>query len=516
MSRKKRRSKGKSAVPPSSSAAPASTTTAKKLFLKRTRRIAVHTQPETNVSRKDKQNIRKGLGRGTVSIGRTGLEFSGDEVDEEFHKKLRGRRGVKVYREMRDNDAVIGSSINLIVWMLRQVTWRMEPADDSQAAQDAMEFGKEVMADMENTWEETLSEIVSFIWFGWSYFEKVYKFRNGKKSNKKESSKYNDGKIGLRGMFIRSQESLDGWDFDDDGCINGMYQVAAPNYVRTFLPLEKCVLFRTEIYKNNPEGRSMLRNVFRSWWFLKRMQEIEAIGIERDLVGMPVLELPLPYLEPSAPDDIKTVYEDMKLMVQQIRRNEHEGLVVPASVDEEGNPTGFKLSLMSTGGSRQIDPGAVVTRYEKREAMVLLTQFLFLGMDKAGSFALSSDQTNLFATALGGILDIIKDTFNADALDEVMELNGIPEDVRPKWVPGDIEKENVDQFASAMQKLAQGGFITPDDPLEEHLREKMGVPPMDEATRRDASMEDDVNALNEELNAQDEEKDVQDDDDDEE
>jgi hypothetical protein len=34
-------------------------------------------------------------------------------------------------------------------------------------------------------------------------------------------------------------------------------------------------------------GRSILRNAVRSWWLLKRIQEHEAIGIERDLPGFP-------------------------------------------------------------------------------------------------------------------------------------------------------------------------------------------------------------------------------------
>ena len=58
--------------------------------------------------------------------------------------------------------------------------------------------------------------------------------------------------------------------------------------------MEKCLLFRTQTHKNNPEGRSILRNAYRSWYFKKRIEEIEGVGIERDLAGIPIA-----YVDPA-------------------------------------------------------------------------------------------------------------------------------------------------------------------------------------------------------------------------
>ena len=62
-------------------------------------------------------------------------------------------------------------------------------------------------------------------------------------------------------------------------------QLAPPSYKQVVIPMEKCLLFRTQTHKNNPEGRSILRNAYRSWYFKKRIEEIEGVGIERDLAG---------------------------------------------------------------------------------------------------------------------------------------------------------------------------------------------------------------------------------------
>lgn len=423
----------------------------------------------------------------TAEIGYTGLERSGGDVLEEFHHALAGRNGVKVYREMRDNDATIGAAIHLIDSIVRQVEWRIEKGEGPKS-EEAAKFLEECIGDMSHTWADFTSEVMSMLWFGWSYFEKVYKVRGGNVSDPTKRSRYNDGKIGWRKMPIRAQETLDAWEFDEDGGIRGMYQMAAPDFIRTFIPIEKSILFRTSLSKNNPEGRSLLRNAYRSWFFMKRIQEIEAIGIERDLVGLPMLQLPEAYFDTRATPDKKQALRQFTQLLQQIRRGEHEGLALPSELDRDGNPTGYKFSLVSTGGSRNIDTDAVIERYEKRMGTVLLTGFLFLGMDKVGSQALSGDMTDVFVTALGAMLLSIEETFNRFAVAELMELNGYSPEEYPYLRHGEIKKENMRSLADMILKLVDAGALTPDSAIEDFLRDEMRLPPRDKEMM--ASMED--------------------------
>lgn len=412
----------------------------------------------------------------TKELGYTGLERSGGDVLEEFHPALRGRNGVKVLREMRDNDSTIGASLHLIDSITRQVEWRVDAAPDHPQSEEAARFLEECLEDMSHTWADFLSEALSFVWFGWSYFEKIYKVRGGTSKDPTKNSKYSDGKIGWRKIPIRAQETLDDWDFDAEGGIRGMWQMAAPNYVRTYLPIEKCILFRTALAKNNPEGRSLLRNAYRSWFFLKRIQEIEAIGIERDLVGLPVLELPEAYFEKSATPAKQQALREFTRMLMQIRRGEHEGVAIPSVLDREGKPTGYKLSLLTTGGSRTIDPGAVVERYEKRVGMVMLTNFLFLGMDKVGAQALSGDMTSIFIVALKTLLTTIEQTFNRFAVAELMTLNGYPPESWPSLKHGEIQRNDVRPLAETIMKLVSAGALTPDSNIEDFMRAELRLP----------------------------------------
>ena len=151
------------------------------------------------------------------------------------------------------------------------------------------------------------------------------------------------------------------------------------------------MLFRTRSRKDNPEGRSILRNAYRSWYFKRRIQEIEGIGIERDLAGLPVIHAPEGIdIWDETMEDYTRIRAGMESMVKSIRRDEMEGVVLPH---------GFELELLSTGGTRQFDTNAIIERYDTRIAMTVLADFIFLGHQQNGSWALSSDKTELFAMA---------------------------------------------------------------------------------------------------------------------
>ena len=423
-------------------------------------------------------------------LGVTGLNRQAGLVDEEWLKQLEGTKGVKVYTEMRDNDPVIGSILYAIKTLVRQTRSAVHPSGKTDKHYELAKFVNQCLEDMSVCWPDFLSEVLSMLPFGWSYFETLYKIRRGHNKDPRINSIYNDGKVGWRKFGIRSQDTLYKWEFSDEGETLGMWQMAPPHYQITYLPIEKCVHFRTESHKNNPEGRSILRNAYRSWFYCKRIQEIEAIGIERDLAGLPVMQVPLELLASNATSAQKAVVDDFRDMIQKIRRDEYEGVVIPSETDIDGNPSGFKLSLLSSGGRRPLDVNEIVKRYESRTALSVLGEFVLLGMDGTGSFALSSSKTTLFAQALGTYLQTIATTFNEQAIAPLMRLNGYTDpEYYPKLVFSDIETPDVRELGAALTGLAGAGLITPDDTLEGWIREFANLPPVDMGSNRPAEEE---------------------------
>lgn len=407
-------------------------------------------------------------------FGRIGQRRYSGVFFEEFLPELRGAKGAEVYTEMADNDSTVGAILFAIENLMRNCEFTIEPAGNTAKDKEAAEFVEGCMDDMCVTWTDTLSEILSFITYGWSYHEIVYKRRMGKKPGA-DSSKYDDGLIGWKKLPIRSQETLFEWKYKehtDD--LTGMEQwvITDCDCEQVVIPIEKALHFVTRSRKNNPEGRSILRTAYRDWYFKKRIQEIEGIGIERDLAGFPLLEAPEGFEELWDADDqdMKTALANAERIVTGIRRDSREGLVVPP---------GWKLSLLSTGSRRQFDTNQIIERYNKQIATSVLTDFVLLGHESVGSFALADNKTKMFALAVGTYLDIICEVFNSQAIPRLIDINGdhfkgITD--YPYMKHGDIEDANLEKLGAFIQQMVGVGALTPDDDLEDYVRQISNLP----------------------------------------
>ena len=414
----------------------------------------------------------------TDEIGRIGQKRYGGTFYEEFLRELRGKKGIETYREMAENDDTIGAILFAVEMLIRQASWNVEPGGDTPKDKEAAEFVEQCMHDMQDTWTDTISEILSFLTYGWSFHEIVYKRRMGKTRDQKTRSKYNDGLIGWRKLPIRAQETLYQWEYDDEDNLIAMTQLPPPNYGLITIPMDKAMLFRTKSRKGNPEGRSILRNAYRSWYFKRRIQEYEGIGIERDLAGLPVFTAPedIAIWDEDDPDMVK-LRTGMEAMVQKIRVDELAGIV---------KPHGFEFELLNSGGSKQFDTNAIIQRYDTGMAMTVLADFIFLGHQQVGSFALSSDKTELFSMAIGADLDIICETFNSQGIPQLIDVNGSHFDGitdYPKLAHGDIENADIQKLAAYIKDMTGVGILVPDDGLEDYVREAAGLPERTSDTR---------------------------------
>ena len=272
------------------------------------------------------------------AIGKSGLETQGGLVYEEFLVDLRGQRGIQVYTEMRKNDATIGGIMLAIKSLIKQVRWDVIPAapDDPQA-EEAANLLKESMGDMELPFEDVIADALNFLPYGFHLQEINYKPRRGEKTNPADSSNYNDGKIGWSSLASRSQTTVDRWEFDDNGRVRGFWQRTEAGQNEIFIPSRKLIHYRTDPYKNNPEGESILRTAYRSWYMKKHIETIEAIGIERDMAGLPVIYMPVELFdEENRTADQASLYNLLKNIVMNVRRDEQEGMLLPSSRDDNG------------------------------------------------------------------------------------------------------------------------------------------------------------------------------------
>ena len=161
-----------------------------------------------------------------MEIGSSGLAQNGGEIREEFLRQLQGKQAYANYREMADNDPVIGAMLTSIEMIVRSVDWSVEPADSAdEAAVKEAEFISGCLNDMSTSWADFLATVMGFLVYGYSYHEIVYKYRRGRSDDPRTNSRYNDGRIGWRKLPVRNQESIERWELDNNGGIQGAYQL---------------------------------------------------------------------------------------------------------------------------------------------------------------------------------------------------------------------------------------------------------------------------------------------------
>lgn len=417
-------------------------------------------------------------------IGKTGLKRNGGYVQEEFLPELTGARWQRIVKEMVTNDPIIHSVHFAIEMLVKQVSWDLKAASDSNRDKENAEFIKGALfQDMSHTWSETVAEIISFLPYGWSWMETVYKRRSGDNEMPSRRSNFNDGKIGWRKWAIRSQDSLFEWDFDEEGGVQGMIQMPPPNYEVIRIPIEKSLHFKTSSAKGNPEGDALTRHVYRPYFFKQRHENIEGIGVERDLAGLPIGRLPAKSMMKNASDADREMYSLMKKIVANIKRDENEGLVLPSDMDEKGNYI-YDIKLLNTGGTRQFDTDKVINRYNRDILIAYMADFLMLGHEKVGSFALSSDKTDLFAVALGSFLDTMTGTINRHAIPRLQRLNGRGNEPMPELIHGDIESVDLGELGDFVTKLSGIDVRFSDEEIIWLKKQVKGMPVTEDAPQR--------------------------------
>lgn len=406
-------------------------------------------------------------------LGKVGQRKYDGLFFEEFEKRLEGKKGVEVYKEMSLNDEIIGAILFSIEMLIKQSDFYIEAGGDTPKDEEARTFIEECLDDLNPGWDTTLTEILSFLTYGWHISEICYKRRLGETEDNCSTSKYTDGLIGWSKFAARAQDTLYKWVYNEHDDLVAFSQIIPGEFEVRTIPIDKCLHFKTRSQKENPEGQSILRTAYRAYYFKSRIQVIEGIGIERDLVGLPVLYTP----------ENTDIYSEVdprnagrrkwaQSVISNIRRDEQEGVLLPY---------GWEIKLLESGGSRQFDVGAVIERYDRKIAGSVLADFITLGHEGVGSYALSQNKTSTFFLAISAYLDTIADVINNQAIPRLIKLNG--EHFKgitgyPKLIHTNVEKRDLTALSDYVSKLVSIGAMDVDEELQKYLRQEADLPMM--------------------------------------
>jgi hypothetical protein len=149
---------------------------------------------------------------------------------------------------------------------------------------------------------------------------------------------------------------------------------------------------------------------------------------------------------------------------------------MPSEKTSDGQDTGYKFSLLSTGGSRQIDTTKVIQRYQFQMAMGVLAEFILMGLEK-GTYSAVREKDRLFSTALDAWLDSIAAVFNNFAVPRLFTLNGWKVDELPQITHTPVQQLSLEELGGYIERLSRAGMaLFPDHELETNLRQRADMP----------------------------------------
>lgn len=430
-------------------------------------------------------------------LGYEAFRLADGRLYDETAPEFQWPRVITTVKRMK-NDSTFTAAFNVIKAMIRNVKYDVKtPLEKgekpTEVQKEREQFIKSCMKDMPSnqTWDTFMQQTLSSEEYGFALFEKIYKVCEGREG--KVPSRFNDGKLRWAKLPIRSQDSILKWEYSSDGhTLTGVEQNTSMAYnlrqmstdrnlnIPVTIPINKLLHFIRDSNYNNPEGISAFKSSHVDWKFKVTIAELEAIGLSRDMRGMPVFELPPDYLSADASDDKKAVFQYCKDVIKNLHNNEQMGLVQPKFIDPETkqNIFGFKLEGVVGNGGKSYDTDKMLNRYENKILMTFLADVLKMGQDSVGSFSLADNKSNLLSVQIQAILKDKLEVINNDLIPQTLALNGmLPEDgIYPEICHGDLDKRDLAVLGKFIQNVVAVKAMEVDEEFSDWLREEAGAP----------------------------------------
>lgn len=417
--------------------------------------------------------------------GILGLNVRSRRIVEEAQAAFRYPAFINTVNEMRNNPTV-GAAMNVYRMMISRVKWCVEPPPDATDAEKARAVAIEsMMDDMDGmTWNAFIESVIPYLEYGFAINEIVLRRRLPR-----NGSKYSDGLVGLKKLAPRSQDTISGWIFSDDGADliaieQNIRNVENPSrYMnrlneRGLLEIDrnKFLLFSASATKGNPEGNSIYKNIYLAFKQLSLLQEQELLGITKDVQGILKIAIPPRYLAADASTEDRATAQAFQAIIDNYNAGKQRGLLVPQMYDPDSKSPLFTYELMESRGLAKYDTEGVIKRLQGDILSALSVDILKLGADGTGSFSLAESKSSVLALAIDYRLREIQSVLNSHLMRVLYEMNGWDTTRMSEFCYADVEEVSLEEFSKAIQRIFSTSAIEVDRGVMNRIREVMGFP----------------------------------------
>ena len=395
---------------------------------------------------------------------------------------LMGRQDLSInnafntYREMK-LDGVISGSVSFIKAVLSKgdvkIAYHAKSTEKEKKVIDALNTSLNNMEDYDK--KRLISNWLQLLDYGCSLNELVYE-RKGGVFVFKTISPIHLTTVNKFEMQGGSLKRLKLEQAENDGLVVNVGK--QPNTISG----DKVLFFRLEPDADFPLGKSLFYGAYTAWKAKKIMQEYEAIGVAKNLSGVLDVKVPSEYINKyfSDPASDEAIYV-ANLLQQAENLHAGKGSYILSSSDT--SPNGIHLFEVTTvggngGNAQNYNVGQAIARYNNEIQLSLQSTVLSMGVEGAGSLALSSDMVNLLTLFIENIQQTISHEFRK-AVKLAFKLNGIETDNIPTLEWEKVQPLSWDDFTKGWQRLLQAGGVTPTEDLEAYFRTTGEAPTAD-------------------------------------
>ena len=399
---------------------------------------------------------------------------------------LMGRQDLSInnafntYREMK-LDGVVSGSVSFIKAVLSKgdvkIAYHAKSTEKEKKVIDALNTSLNNMEDYDK--KRLISNWLQILDYGCSLNELVYE-RKGGVFVFKTISPIHLTTVNKFEMQGGSLKRLKLEQAENDGLVVNVGK--QPNTISG----DKVLFFRLEPDADFPLGKSLFYGAYTAWKAKKIMQEYEAIGVAKNLSGVLDVKVPSEYINKyfSDPASDEAIYV-ANLLQQAENLHAGKGSYILSSSDT--SPNGIHLFEVTTvggngGNAQNYNVGQAIARYNNEIQLSLQSTVLSMGVEGAGSLALSSDMVNLLTLFIENIQQTISHEFRK-AVKLAFKLNGIETDNIPTLEWEKVQPLSWDDFTKGWQRLLQAGGVTPTEDLEAYFRTTGEAPTADYSKR---------------------------------
>lgn len=409
-----------------------------------------------------------------TEVGNTGLNLRGvrGKVEENISKLWKGKNKKDFISEMRLNDPYVNAWINAKNAIALKPDWVIQPRnpEDSKSKEYADLISNMLFNDMATTFNSFVLNSITMAEYGFAISEIVLKKRQGKTDNPMTTSLYNDGLFGVAKLSPRWQNSITKWDIDNNGNIENVYQRSNDfGTTDTKMPYKKILHFVMNGYNGNPEGESVLRGTFASYYNKKNIERIQRETFERGFTGILDIQVPPRYMSKkyNTPEGVEMM-RVIDAFLRNVKQGKEAGIIRPASKD-------FNIELIQGKTGTGLDPDKMIDRYNTEIVMCLLSDS-FMGKSKVYQGA-SGEQTKtkIYKSFIGIILDEIKEQINKKLIPLLFNINNLDTEYMPYLDYGNLDDLDLQAVSWFIQSVAKncGPLMTPTYELNNFLLEKL-------------------------------------------